>query len=527
MTNGVGTIANLNVANAYRDARVRVAYPATGTENTVGCSTDNFAIRPASLASVSVTDNDWETATPGTSRALDNVTATGGNVHKAGRPFRIAATGLNSAAATTGNYNGSPVAASVTRVLPTVGECAGCAAGTVSTSNWTAASGTVTTLEASYSEAGSINMVLQDQTWADVDSADSSTAERYFSSAALNVGRFVPDHFDVSTSSTPQFQTFGAADGACQTPPSGPKRSFTYIGQSFGYQTVPVATFTGKNFANGTTLNFAGSLIHTGGISATQTYTPGSGTLTATVGSPAIAAGTAGTGTGTVTIDSADSFSYVRSTTAPQAAFNASISLDVTVSDASDSGSGQGTIATTTAGTFSAIAFDSGNLFRYGRLRILNAVGGEETPLPVPIQTEYWSGTGFVLNSDDHCTTLAQANIAQGNYQKSLAACETVASTATVNFVSGAGKLTLTKPGTGNAGSVDLSPQLGSTVGSNKYCTAVGGAGNEVAAVAANKNYLQGAWGGVTTYDQNPTARAAFGYFGAQSRKFIFMRENY
>jgi len=34
-------------ANAWRDARVRITWPATGTPAAIGCSTDNFAIRPA------------------------------------------------------------------------------------------------------------------------------------------------------------------------------------------------------------------------------------------------------------------------------------------------------------------------------------------------------------------------------------------------------------------------------------------------------------------------------------------------
>jgi hypothetical protein len=529
------TVPFTAVPNAWRDVRVRVRWPTTSPTVT-WCSSDRFAIRPASFDTISVTDNDWETATPGTARALNNTADTGGNVHKAGRPFRIAAVARNSSGVATSNYDsllysGAPAAASVTRVLPTVGECGTCSAGTVSTANWTVAAGAASTLEASYSEAGAINMILRDTTWSTVDDSDgSTTAERYVDSAAFNVGRFVPDHFDVSTSSTPQFQTFGVADSACQVPPSGNKRVFTYIGQSFGYLStaVPVATFTGKNAAGSTTLNYTGSLIHTGSISATQTYTPGSGTLSATVGSPGIAAGADGTGTGTVTINSADSFSYVRSNTTPQAAFNANISLEVSVSDTSESGSGQGTITTTTAGTFSSIAFDSGNLIRYGRLRILGAAGSEESPLPVPIRTEYWSGSGFVLNPDDHCTTLDRANIAQGNYQKSLAECETIVSTGSVVFVSGQGRLTLTKPGAGNAGSVDLTPQLGSAIDlGSKYCSAVGGTGTDIAATAADKGYLRGAWGGATTYDQNPRARAAFGAYGAQPRNFIFRRENY
>ncbi len=44
--------------------------------------------------------------------------------------------------------------------------------------------------------------------------------------------------------------------------------------------------------------------------------------------------------------------------------------------------------------------------FRYGRLLVENAYGPEEEPLDIPLQIQYWNGSGFVLNSLDSCTTL-------------------------------------------------------------------------------------------------------------------------
>jgi len=224
-----------------------------------------------------------------------------------------------------------------------------------------------------------------------------------------------------------------------------------------------------------------------------------------------------------VTINSGDTFAYVRDNTTPQAEISASISLEVSVSDASEAGSGQGTITTSTPGTFSSIAFDSGNLIRYGRLRILGATGVAFLPLTVPIRTQYWNGLAFVLNSSDHCTTLDRANIALGDYANNLNACETRVNQSTVSFVSGLGSLSLRPPGGSNTGSVVLAPQLGMSATGN-YCATV--PGSESSAVGASKSYLQGAWTGAG-YDQNPSARASFGTFGAQPRNFIFYRENY
>ncbi len=157
---------------------------------------------------------------------------------------------------------------------------------------------------------------------------------------------------------------------------------------------------------------------------------------------------------------------------------------------------------------------------------MFGATGVVNLPLPVPAQTEYWTGTGFTLNSPDNCTTLARPSIALGTYTAPLAACATFTSTTPATFVSGAGLIMLAAPGAGNSGSVLLTPQLGSTA-AGSYCTAAGGAGLQASATGAGRSYLQGAWNGVATYDQNPTGRAAFGIYGAQPANFIFMRENY
>jgi len=43
---------------------------------------------------------------------------------------------------------------------------------------------------------------------------------------------------------------------------------------------------------------------------------------------------------------------------------------------------------------------------------------------------------------------------------------------------------------------------------------------------AAGRSYLRGRWGGAT-WDQDPSATAAFGLYGSQPQNFIFFRENY
>ncbi|HEV7913919.1 MAG TPA: DUF6701 domain-containing protein, partial [Albitalea sp.] len=212
--------------NAWRDLRVRVSYPATGSATVVACSTDNFAIRPSGFAAAGfgATDADWQTA--GAARTLANAGAAGGNVHKAGRPFTVGATAVNAAGATTTNYTGTPTAL--------VSACAGTACtasfGTLSV-NLAATAGVISNTTASYSEVGAFNLQLSDSSFASVDGSDGSTAaELAIVSPTIVVGRFVPDHFDLALLVTPVLKTFDTT--ACAT------RSFTYVGQPFGYVTA-------------------------------------------------------------------------------------------------------------------------------------------------------------------------------------------------------------------------------------------------------------------------------------------------
>ena len=502
--------------NAWRNVRVRISFPATGTPTAVGCSTDNFAIRPASFANFSVTDGDWQNA--GTTRSLNNTAATGGNVHKAGQPFTVNATAVNALVAptVTSNYTGTPTAS--------LSACAGsgCTAtlGIFSAGTATAIAGVFSSTNASYSEAGAFALQLQDRTFASVDSADGTPADcsasgLYVCSAALNTGRFVPDHFSVTTSNTPSFKTFN--DTACTS------RSFTYIGQGFGYVTAPQALITAQNAAGVTTQNYRGALWRPVPAFA---YSSPSGTLDSGLATtPAVVSNN--DGTGSENVSGTDLLAYVRNPSTPQAPFNANISLNLSVTDSSEAGvTGNGTISTTTPavfnGTGSGIAFDSGNAFRYGRLRLSNAFGSELLDLPIPAEAQYWNGAVFVTNTADNCTTIAATSIAMGNYLPNLSACETAISIGS-RLSAGKSNLKLVKPGAGNNGSVDLTVNLGATA-TGQTCVAPLPA-TQQATMAANQSYLQGKWTGAS-YNQNPHARATFGVY-KNANEFIYMREMY
>jgi MSHA biogenesis protein MshQ len=324
--------------------------------------------------------------------------------------------------------------------------------------------------------------------------------------AVLAVGRFVPDHFAVTAVTQPVFRTFDATDAACSVPPSGPRRSFTYVGQPFGYQTSPVGTVEARNAAGTITSNYRGTLwkLTAGGVSQSLANSPVLPVDTSLILAPSLTE-TPNTGTGTLSANAGDKVAFTRDTATPAAPFTANLTLSWSVSDAAEAGANQGTITTTTPlgfnGGGTGIGFDSGAAFRYGRLRLANNHGSQLVPLPVMMETQYYSGAGgFFTNAADHCTSVATGSIALGTYTGNLGAGETV--------LSGGGTLTagrrillLSPPGNANDGSVTLTANLGAAA------------------------YLQGAWSGAV-YDDNPSARATFGAFRGAG-EVIFIRENF
>jgi len=513
ITGGRSTVNLAAVADSWRDVRVRVRWP-TASPTVTWCSTDNFAIRPNTLASFAVTDADWQTG--GLTRTLDDVIFTvppAGKVHKAGRPLSVRATAVNAAGspATTTNYVGAPTA--------TLTTCVGAActatpnSGTL-TLNTTFVAGQLTSDVASYDNVGSFSLRLVDDVFASVDNADSTALEREITSgAAINVGRFVPDHFAV-TLSTP---SFGSASWSC---------GFTYVGQVFNYTTAPVITVTARNFAGTDTTLYTDSTKWWRITNASLTgkaYAWAAGALD-TAGAP----GTdpvivdAGAGTGTLSFSSGTGFFFTRTT--PSAPFNSEIRLRINVLDLDNVTTPTSPVQFGDITPGNGIAFDnSAKDMRFGRLAIRNANGSQLVPLPVPLETQYWNGTVFVTNVADSCTTLAGSNIMLSNPQGAFTvppgSCTTSASNP-VNFSNGRGNLVMAKPAGGAVGSVDLDVNLGASASGN---TCVGG--SSVAHSAANRPYLQGNWTG-GAYNVNPSARATFGVFkGAE--EVIFIRENF
>ena len=157
---------------------------------------------------------------------------------------------------------------------------------------------------------------------------------------------------------------------------------------------------------------------------------------------------------------------------------------------------------TTSTCTFKKIA-TAGTKVRYGRLSMLNAYGSELLPLPMSLTTQYWTGSGYALHTLDSCTSLpvpaagsglvfGAGNLIDGETTPSIQ----VVTVGNGTVVAGNAGFSLTKPGAGNNGNVDIT--------------------------VAGPIWLQFPWKGAG--DVNPTARATFGLFRSP---LIYRRENY
>jgi hypothetical protein len=491
------------VANAYRDVRVRVSYPTT-LPTVTACSTDSFAIRPSAFASFSVTDNDEQT--PGTARALGSVAFTGGEaVHKAGRNFTVRSSAITAGApAIASNYDGAP-----TVVLTACGGAAPCtAAFGALTLDTTHTSGQLASNAASYNQVGSFTIQLADAGFASIDAADGSTvAERTIQSSALNVGRFVPDHFTVVSLNTPLLQT-ACVDGG-----------FTYIGQKFGYQTAPVITVRAEDANGNTTTFYEGDWWRMTDATVTgKTYAAATGTLDTagiTGTDPVIAA--TGAGVGTLTFGSGSGLLFERA--APVDPFDANISLSIHVIDADGAAASVNPVV---FGTVSGMLFTTGAAMRYGRVRVRTALGSELVDLPVAMAAEYYHGAniGFAVNTADVCTS--DVSIALTAYTEDLAAGETCVRDSGSPGESGSGCAAATAdPLLRYAAPPDaLAP------GDFNLRLAAPGAGNTGSVVieATVPAWLQFDWNSLG--NENPRGQATFGIFGGDKRQ-IYTREVY
>ena len=444
--------------------------------------------------------------------------------------------------AVTPNFGNETVAPTVnitrTLALPTGGN-AGTLTGGSGIGSFGAVNPGETTATLSFDEVGIIDLTATHTSYLGSGSNITSTRS--------DVGRFYPDRFTV-TDNMPGF-----AD-AC-TAGTNP---FTYMGQTFFYNTAPVLTVTAVNVAGAVTSNYGDTSPASGGgverfwkLSSTlpRSYSDTTGHGPANFASTSTASVTLGgdldfDGQGTLTLANdisggdRDSFLYTRTT--EEAPFGGSVDLtfqaagltdtDGVCYDPDNNGTCDDYTHLTQAGVEAGSAAVSGSNQRFGRLVIGSAAGSELLPVVVPFRTEYYTGTGFQTNSDDQCMALNTADIsltsavegpiAGGPVDVSNAAgCADGHTSITMGaFSGGEAGLTFTAPGDQCTGYANVDLDLGAislTIGTINY---------------PDLNFLKYDWNGVdeggdgNVNDDNPSGRADFGVFDGP-RELIYFRE--
>jgi len=517
---------SLTVNKAYPDLRCRVT-DSNQSPSVVGCSSDNFAVRPGAVQLATTT-----------AMATPPAAASAGTI-KTGASFTLRA---STTTAASDGYGGvlaldtSALTAQTTAQDATVqaGGLVGIFSPAVLTANGTPSN------NANYDEVGYLYLAAgayRDSGFTAVDqgagdcvvgstSVVPDAGKKYGcvigTTTGSALGRFIPDHFDVTLASN------GALAAACAA------GGFTYTGQAMGYAAAsrPALTITPRSAASGghVTQNYQGvfqklAAAHvklTAPVTDAAAY--GKDGTTKTSLASTINAGTLSNSAGILSysLNALDSFSYTRDGNSLVAPYVSAVWLPV---ESVNEPAGQDGVAA--AGSLPTLK-PTGAELRYGRLRLQNAFGSELLALDVPVQAQYYAAGVFKLNAADVCTALSVPPViapraagaaldgtaglyfytvdAAANGKNKLASSNTTPTLASP-LAAGQSKLHFPKPAPSNRGWLDIILQVPPHL--------LGNWGN-----------CSGQTGAAGLYDDLPCARATFGIFGANS-PILYRRENY
>jgi MSHA biogenesis protein MshQ len=288
---------------------------------------------------------------------------------------------------------------------------------------------------------------------------------------SVNIGRFVPDHFDTTIPVASPLMSCSSAL-TCASTLSG----MVYSVEPFG------ATVTARHL-NGTALqNYKGAFARPVTLTAFSTLggavaNPPSATGKLYLGSATAAAVftadlfAAGTGVAAANINYALPNPYSRTNASTAANPGAPTAFYLRATDPDAVTSLRSTTATTVEG---------GVMVASGRMVVANANGSELLTLPLGLTAQYWSGSAWVLSDSDSVSSLSSSNFSFQNCKANLKTtatgtsnCSTLVaastSPASVVLSAGTGTLRLNATGKGKTGSAEVflsSPAwLPSTVG--------------------------------------------------------------
>jgi hypothetical protein len=500
---GLKTSASFIVNKAYRSLGCRVT-DSTSATPVVGCSTDQFSVRPLAMSLSAPVLN---------------------NGSSGGTPTAVAGSSFTLEADSDDGYDGTPLIDS-SKLDAHIGAVAiGLLGGGFSAASPLngAASGTTFT----YSEVGNFRLLTEglfDASFTAVDQGSDCTND--FSNSVVGgkvgcnfgnttpsnwVGRFIPADFTLTITDQ------GALENSCVA------GGFSYAGTPIGYATlqIPTATITARNSAGNTTQNYTGGYnkLSTTDINMPNFTTDGTQLgadavnkvgLNWSVGVPSLIDNGNGTFSFSLT---GDTFVYSRNTNDLVAPFISDV--DLTVQSISD---GDGVTGTGLPQTFSP----TGVPVRYGRLAMQNTQGSELLPLRVPLTAEYYDGSanGFVANVADVCTQVIGISLNDLDGTDGLDAT-TAPSRNTAVYA----------PATiaGGYSASDLSdvsllfvhPSVGGDFNLNLQPPGQGNTGSATVQVDGPA-WLEYNWSGAVG---DPSAKATFGVYGRPS-SLIYRREN-
>ena len=381
---------------------------------------------------------------------------------KAGNAFSATVTARNSAGNATPNFGRETTPAAPTLAFARYQPASG-SSGSFTGTLGTFASGSAT---------------ASDLKWTEVGNGDLSASLNSYLSSGLDVsgttgstgavGRFIPHHFDTAVSP------------AC-------------TGGAFHYSGQPITTtITAKNASGGVTSNYAGATW----------------AKAVTIGDSGLGLG-GFNGTDSV---AATAFSGGSATATPAYTFTSKLTAGQTLKLRAVDADG---VSSSPDGS------EGSTPLRSGRLVIPNGYGSEKSVLEILMRVEYWSGQAWLPSSTDVCTTIPSTALALSNYRDYRGSAASWTTSGTVSSQgSGVHKLTLAAPSGNATGTVDIALNLG-TGTADQSCNA-----SHPATGAGNLAWLRSRNGScASTWDRDPSARAAFGVYSAESKKTVHVRE--
>lgn len=401
----------------------------------------------------------------GASAGCDSAAGAAAAVGKAGDSFAVSAFAALWTADADTDLSDNPVAPGVSGTValsPTLLAPSGGQAGSLAVSSASLTAGSSGTLSQRWSQSGALRIAAS-TSWLGATVSGQSTL----------IGRVRPAHLR-STLTT----------AGCG--------SFTYSGQPI--TSVTVAAMDGAS-PPAVTPNYRGAFARL------VTLSDAAG-VAGSFSAHTLAASAFGSGATLGQASAAPVFSFTSPTTAPS-------TLTLRASDGETSSQGVSGAEATAA-------------IRSGRLRLANATGAAASALQLAVTAEHWGGASWLVNAEDHCSTLPAAAVAISNPRDAAGnATATSTSASAVTLSAGRGLLTLAAPSpAGRSLSVDLAINLGTTT-TDQSCLS-----SHPASTGAQRPWLRSRNGACSSaWDRDPAARASFGVFAPETRRTSHVRE--